>query len=49
MTLGHTYLKPNVGWVNSSIIIGAIVFILAYIACYRLEETFHKDLNYNEE
>ena len=49
MTLGHNYLKPNVGWVNSSIIIGAIVFILAYIACYRLEETFHKDLNYNEE
>jgi predicted MFS family arabinose efflux permease len=49
MTLGHTYLKPNVGWVNSSIIIGVIVFVLAYIACYRLEETFHKDLNYNEE
>jgi len=49
MTLGHSYLKPNVGWVNSSIIIGVIVFVLAYIACYRLEETFHKDLNYNEK
>ena len=49
MTLGHAYLKPNVGWVHSSMIIGIIVFVLAYIACYKLEETFHKDLNYNEE
>jgi hypothetical protein len=49
MTLVHTHLKTNIGWVNSSIIIGAVVFILAYIACYKLEETFHKDLNYNEE
>ena len=49
MTLGHTYLKPNVGWVNSSIIIGLIVFTLAFIACYKLEETFNKDLNYNEK
>lgn len=49
MTLAHTYLKPNVGWVNSSIIIGLVVFLLAYIACYKLEETFSKDLNYTEE
>jgi hypothetical protein len=48
MALAHTYLKPNLGWVNASIVIGSVVFIVAYIACYKLEETFTKDLNYTE-
>lgn len=48
MSLAHTQLLPSQGWVNSSIIIGAVVFLFAYLACYKLEETFHKDLNYNE-
>ncbi len=48
MSLAHTQLYPDLGWVNSSLIIGAIVFILAFLACYKLEETFHKDLNYSE-
>ena len=49
MSLAHVSLKSSLGWVNSSIIIGLVVFALAYIACYRMEETFHKDLNYSEE
>lgn len=48
MTIAHTSLKPAVGHVNSSLIIGCVVFTLAYIACYKLEETFAKDLNYSE-
>jgi putative MFS transporter len=48
MALAHGSLKLSVGWVNSSLIIGTIVFILAFIACYKLEETFAKDLNYTE-
>ncbi len=48
MTIGHAYLKPNVGHVNSTLIIGGIIFVVAYIACYKLEETFSKELNYTE-
>lgn len=48
MTIANASLKPSVGFVNSSLIIGAIVFVLAYFACYKLDETFAKDLNYTE-
>ena len=48
MSLANASLKPSVGLVHSSMIIGAVVFVLAFIACYRLEETFNKELNYTE-
>lgn len=48
MALIHSNLRSYTGWVNSSVLIGIVVFILAYFACYKLEETFAKDLNYNE-
>jgi len=48
MTVANAYMKPSIGLVNSSLIIGGIVFVLAYWACYKLEETFAKDLNYTE-
>jgi MFS transporter, putative metabolite:H+ symporter len=48
MALAHASLKTSAGYVNSTIIIGGIVFVLAYIAWYRLDETFAKDLNYTE-
>ncbi len=48
MTLANASMKPSIGVVNSSLIIGVIVFVLAYWACYKLEETFAKDLNYTE-
>lgn len=48
MALANSSLKPSVGFVNSSLIIGGVVFALAYVACYKLEETFSKDLDYNE-
>ena len=48
MSLVNAYLKPNYGFVNASIFIGIVVFFLAYVACYNLEETFSKDLNYTE-
>ena len=48
MSLAHAHLNPSMGWVNSSVLIGLFVFALAYLACYKLEETFHKDLNYTE-
>jgi MFS family permease len=49
MTIINATLKPSYGLVVSSIYIGIGVFILAYLANYYLEETFHKDLNYSEE
>ncbi len=49
MSAANVWLKPSYGFVNSSIFIGAVVFVLAYIACYNLEETFSKDLNYTEK
>ncbi len=48
MSITNIWLKPTYGFVNSSIMIGVVVFILAYIACYNLDETFSKDLNYTE-
>jgi MFS family permease len=48
MAITHTALMPKMGYVSSSLIIGGIVFVLAYVACYRLEETFAKELNYTE-
>lgn len=48
MNIFLALLSPAFGLVTSTIYIGVVVFILAYFACYNLEETFHKDLNYNE-
>jgi MFS family permease len=48
MSIVSVSLKPSYGFINASIIIGGIVFLLAYVACYNLEETFNKDLNYTE-
>lgn len=48
MTLANLAMKPSLGLINSSIIIGLIVFGLAFWASYRLEETFGKELNYVE-
>lgn len=48
MTVANAYLSKQYGFVTSSIIVGTVVFILAYLASYFLEETFNKDLNYSE-
>lgn len=42
-------LKDSLGPVNSAIAVGIIVFTIAGISLWNLEETFHKDLNYVEE
>jgi MFS family permease len=38
----------SIGNIYSAIIVGVLVFGLGFWAWYRLEETFHKDLNYTE-
>ncbi len=42
------YFKPEIGVIQSAITIGAFTVLIALICLYFLEETFHKDLNYNE-
>jgi putative MFS transporter len=48
MTVVNTALMPSFGLVKSSLIIGGVVFALAYFAIFKLEETFNKELNYTE-
>lgn len=48
MTIAKMSFTPRIGAVATSVYIGIVVFALAYLACYKLEETFSKDLNYSE-
>jgi MFS family permease len=41
--------KKYFGILNAGVMVGALCMLIAFYALYRLEETFHKDLNYIEE
>lgn len=41
--------KKYFGILNAGAMVGALCMVIAFYALYRLEETFHKDLNYIEE
>jgi MFS family permease len=42
------YLKTDMGIINSALILALITTAVAVISLWSLDETFHKDLNYNE-
>lgn len=42
------FLKEYYGVLGSAFIVGSIVFLVAFIALYYIEETYHKDLDYIE-
>jgi hypothetical protein len=42
------YLKTDLGIINSALILALITTAVAVISLWSLDETFHKDLNYNE-
>jgi MFS family permease len=48
LTLGFRFLEGYLSTINAAILVGMITFVLAFIAIYKMEETFHKDLNYVE-
>lgn len=48
LTAGFAALKPSFGIINAGLILGVIVFIIAFWSLRYLEETFHKDLDYTE-
>ncbi len=47
-TLGFKALMPSLGVIGSAFVVGAVSFAIALFALWRLEETFHKDLDYHE-
>ena len=49
VSMAVSALKTPLGSLNAAITVGIIVFIIAGIALWNLEETFHKDLNYIED
>ena len=48
LTLGFRYLEVYFSAINAAVLIGIVTFVLAFLALYKMEETFHKDLNYVE-
>jgi MFS transporter, putative metabolite:H+ symporter len=48
MTLANLSMKPSLGLITSTIIIGSVVFLLSFWASFSLEETFGKELDYVE-
>jgi MFS transporter, putative metabolite:H+ symporter len=48
MTPLYQILKGSLQSVSAAIIVGVIIFAIAYWALYKLDETFTKDLNYVE-
>lgn len=43
------YLKGQMGATTSAMVVGGVLFTLAFVSLFTTEETFGKDLNYNEE
>lgn len=48
MSMAFLALKPFGGVVFAASIVGAVVFAIGFFALWKLEETFHKDLDYIE-
>jgi hypothetical protein len=48
LTLGFRFLETYVSTINAAVIIGIATFVIAFLALYKMDETFHKDLNYVE-
>ncbi|MCA3270027.1 MAG: MFS transporter [Thalassospira sp.] len=48
MTLLFKELKPDMGLIEAAMVVGVIVFSLGAFAAWKMQETFHKDLNFLE-
>jgi MFS family permease len=48
VTFGLQALAPVLGWVPATLAIGAVVFGLGFLALYALQETYGRDLDYQE-
>jgi MFS family permease len=48
LTLSFSYLKVGFGTISAAMTVGAFVFAMAFMALYRMRETFGVDLDYFE-
>ncbi len=48
MSLAFLALKPYGGVIFAAAVVGVVVFVIGFVALWKLEETFHKDLDYIE-
>jgi len=48
LTLAFQYLRPYVGIINGALIIGVLTIIVAFIALQFIDETYGRDLNFEE-
>ncbi len=49
LTFAFQYFKSQTDIISAAIIVGVVTLSIALFALYGLKETFHEDLNYNEE
>ncbi len=49
MSLALNALRHTFGLLNSALLIGAVVFVLAFLSLYFMSETYGKDINYIEQ
>jgi MFS family permease len=49
LSLSFAFMKSYAGTIYGALIVGIITYVLAILALIYLEETFKKDINYNEE
>jgi hypothetical protein len=43
------FLRTDWGIINSALALGVLTTVIALLSLWSLNETFHKDLNYNED
>jgi putative MFS transporter len=48
LTAGFQYGSPKIGVVPTTVILGILTFAVTLIALWKIEESFHKDLDYHE-
>jgi MFS transporter, putative metabolite:H+ symporter len=49
ITLSFQWARAQLGLEGGAVGVGSLCMLIAFISLYRLEETFHKDLDYFEE
>jgi MFS transporter, putative metabolite:H+ symporter len=49
MSLWLNAIRHNFGLINSALLIGVVVFVVASVSLYFISETYGKDINYIEE
>lgn len=48
LTLSFKYLREEVGVINGALIIGVVTIVIAFIALSAIEETYGRDMNFEE-